>query len=224
MSEAIGQSLPFAVGAAISPIPIIAVVLILTTPRARTNGPAFLLGWLAGIAGVGAIVLAVASGADAGEQDAPADWLSALRLLLALLLLVLAVRIWRGRPRNGTDISQPAWMDAVDQFTAPRAAGLGLVCAINPKNLLLTVGGAAAIAQTDVSSSTQAAALAVFVAVCSAGVCAPLALHVALGERAADTLDELKGRLSRNNAAIMTVILLVLAAKLAGDALSGFSG
>ena len=47
MGEAIGQSLPLAVGVALSPMPIIAVVLLLTTPAARRNGPAFVLGWLA---------------------------------------------------------------------------------------------------------------------------------------------------------------------------------
>jgi hypothetical protein len=46
MGEAIGQSLPLAIGVALSPIPIIAVVLMLTTPRARSNGPAFVVGWL----------------------------------------------------------------------------------------------------------------------------------------------------------------------------------
>jgi hypothetical protein len=35
MGEAIGQPLPLAVGVALSPVPIIAVVLLLTTPRAR---------------------------------------------------------------------------------------------------------------------------------------------------------------------------------------------
>src|SRR5215211_1187936 len=34
MGEAIGQSLPLAIGVALSPVPIIAVVLMLTTPRA----------------------------------------------------------------------------------------------------------------------------------------------------------------------------------------------
>jgi hypothetical protein len=60
MGEAIGQSLPLAVGVALSPVPIIAVVLMLTTPRARTNGPAFVLGWLLGLGVVGAVVLALA--------------------------------------------------------------------------------------------------------------------------------------------------------------------
>ena len=57
MGQAIGGSLALAVGVALSPVPIIAVVLMLTTRRARVNGPLFVLGWLAGLAVVGAIVL-----------------------------------------------------------------------------------------------------------------------------------------------------------------------
>lgn len=60
MGQAIGGSLPLAIGIAISPIPIIAVVLMLTTPRAKINGPAFLLGWLLGLGIVGTIVLTIA--------------------------------------------------------------------------------------------------------------------------------------------------------------------
>jgi hypothetical protein len=51
MGGAIGGSLPLAIGVALSPIPIIAVVLMLTTPSARVNGPAFVIGWLAELAG-----------------------------------------------------------------------------------------------------------------------------------------------------------------------------
>jgi hypothetical protein len=40
MGQAIGDLLPSAVGVAISPVPIIAVILMLGTPRARSNGPA----------------------------------------------------------------------------------------------------------------------------------------------------------------------------------------
>jgi hypothetical protein len=54
VGAAIGQSLPLAVGVALSPVPIIAVVLMPTTQRARANGPAFVLGWLVGLGVVGA--------------------------------------------------------------------------------------------------------------------------------------------------------------------------
>ena len=52
MGQGISEVLPFAIGIAISPVPIIAVILILFSTRARVNGPAFLLGWVVGIAGV----------------------------------------------------------------------------------------------------------------------------------------------------------------------------
>ncbi len=60
MGQAIGEMLPAAVGVAISPIPIIAVVLMLVSPRGRVNGPAYLLGQISGVAVAGAMVLLVA--------------------------------------------------------------------------------------------------------------------------------------------------------------------
>jgi hypothetical protein len=43
VGQAIGGSLALAVGVALSPVPIIAVVLMLTTRRARVNGPLFVV-------------------------------------------------------------------------------------------------------------------------------------------------------------------------------------
>ena len=65
MGKAIGDMLPAAVGVAISPIPIIAVVLMLVSPRGRVNGPAYLVGQVIGVAGAGAIVLLLAGSASA---------------------------------------------------------------------------------------------------------------------------------------------------------------
>ena len=41
LSQTIGDLLPVAAGVALSPIPIIAVILILGTPAARSNGAAW---------------------------------------------------------------------------------------------------------------------------------------------------------------------------------------
>jgi threonine/homoserine/homoserine lactone efflux protein len=223
MSEAIGQVLSFAVGVAISPVPIIGVVLMLGTPRARANGPAFLIGWLFGLAAVGTIVLLASSGADASEKGQPADWVNVLKLVLGALLLLVALKQWRARPEAGQEAEMPKWMATIDRFTAGKAAGFGvLLSALNPKNLLLAVGAAAAIAQTGASSGSQAVALAVFVLIGSIGTGAPVVIYFALGTRSEHILDRLKTGMAHNNAAIMAVLCLVIGAKLVGDGISGF--
>jgi Sap, sulfolipid-1-addressing protein len=224
MGEAIGQSLPLAVGVALSPVPIIAVVLLLTTPRARTNGPAFLLGWLLGLGVVGAIVLALAGPGGASQEGEPATWVSWLKLVLGLLLLLVAVRQFRGRPHQGEEAPLPKWMGALDRFGPGQALGGGAVMAgANPKNLLLAVGGAAAIAQTGIPASEQAIAYAVFAVVGTLGVGVPVGLYVGMGKRSAELLDRLKDWMGQHNAVIMAVLCLVIGVKLLGDAITGLT-
>ncbi len=224
MGQAIGQVLSFGVGVALSPVPIIAVVLMLGTARGRVNGPAFIAGWIVGLAVVGTIVLLASGGADASEDGAPATWVSVLKLMLGLLLALVAVKQWRGRPRDPADAHLPTWMGTIDRFTPGRATAMGVaLSAINPKNLVLTVGAAAAIAQTGESTGSQAVALAIFVLIGTLGPGIPVGMYFALGERAKHLLDDLKGWMGANNAAIMAVICLVIGAKLIGDAISGFA-
>ena len=65
--NAIVNILPLALGVAISPIPIIAVILMLLSPKARINGLAFLLGWVVGLAVVGIVVTVVSGNAGLGS-------------------------------------------------------------------------------------------------------------------------------------------------------------
>ena len=223
MGEAIGQSLPLAIGVALSPVPIIAVVLMLTTPRARANGPAFVLGWLVGLGVVGAVVLALA-GPGASEEGQPATWVSWLKLVLGLGLLLVAARQFRGRPHEGEEAPLPKWMGAIDRFRAGQALGGGAALAgANPKNLLLAVGGAAAIAQTGIPASQQAIAYAVFAIIGTLGVGAPVGIYLAMGKRSAQLLGRLKDWMAHNNAVIMAVLCLVIGVKLLGDALGGLT-
>jgi threonine/homoserine/homoserine lactone efflux protein len=223
MGQAIGQILPLAVGVAISPIPIIAVVLMLVTPRARANGPAFVAGWLVGLAVVGAIVLVVAPGTSS-DSGGPATWVNVLKLVLGLGLLLLAAKQWRGRPHGDEEPPVPKWMGAIDGFAAPKAFGAGaLLSGLNPKNLLLAVAAATTIAQTEISGTDQAIAYLVFALIGTAGVAAPVVIFFAMGDRAPALLERLKGWMAHNNGVIMAVLLLVIGAKLLGEAIAGFS-
>jgi threonine/homoserine/homoserine lactone efflux protein len=222
MGDAIGQMLPAAVGVALSPLPIVAVVLMLVSRRGRANGAAFIVGWIAGLAIVGAVVLSVSSGAGASDDGSPASGVSVLKLVLGVLLLLVAVRQWRGRPRDPSQIHTPKWMAALDTFTPVKAVGAGAVLSgLNPKNTLLAVAGAAAIAGTGIDAGQQAVAYAIFVLIATVGVGAPVVLAIAMGDRSRKLLDELKDWMAANNAVIMAVLLLVIGVKLIGDGISG---
>jgi threonine/homoserine/homoserine lactone efflux protein len=221
MGDTIGQILPSAVGVAISPFPIIAVVLMLVTARGRVNGPAFVLGWVAGLALVGAVLLTAASGVDPRGQGEPATWVSVVVLVLGVLLLFVALKQWRGRPRQGDEVKMPKWMEALDKFSPVKATGAGVILsALNPKNLLLAVA-AAAIAQTGISTDQQVVAYVIFVLLATIGVGAPVLIYFVMGDRSRALLDRLKNWLARNNAVIMAVLLLIIGVKLIGDGVSG---
>jgi threonine/homoserine/homoserine lactone efflux protein len=224
VGEAIGQILALAVGVALSPVPIIAVVLMLGTPRGAANGPAFVLGWIVGLSLAGAVVLLVSSGANASDEGAPADWVGWLKIALGLLLLALAVRQWRSRPHGGEPAALPKWMNSIDRFTPGRSVAIGVaLSAINPKNLLLVAGAAAAIAQTGIDAGEQAVALAVFVLIATLGPGLPVAIYFAMRKRSERILAALKDWMAANNAAIMAVLCLIIAAKLIGDGITGLT-
>jgi hypothetical protein len=126
MGRAIGDILPEAIGVAISPIPIIAVVLLLATPRGKGNSLAFLIGWLVGLAAVGTIVLLLADPAGAAEDDGPADWVGWLILILGGLAVLAGIGQYRKRPRSGEEPPMPKWMHAVDEFTPGRSGVIGM--------------------------------------------------------------------------------------------------
>jgi len=220
LGDAIGDFLPSAIAVALSPIPIVAVVLILGSSHARTAGPAFAIGWVAGLAAVSALVVLVLSGsADPDADDEGVAW---LKLVIGLLFLGLAAKQWQKRPREGEEPEMPAWMAKADDATAPRAAMLGLALSgANPKNMALTLATAATISEAGLEPSDEAIAIAVFVALGSVTVAGAVLAYLVLGDRATRPLAGVRGFMAANNTAIMLVILVLLGAKFVGDALAG---
>lgn len=218
MGAAIGQILGNAVGVAISPVPIIALVLMLFSKAAARNSLAFTTGWLVGLFAAGAVVLALGiEGSDGGESDG-GGW---IKVAIGALLLVMAVRQWRSRPRDGQPAELPGWMSAIDDLSPVKAVGLGLVLTVaNPKNLGLTVAAAVAIGAAGLDGGEEITTLVVFVLVASITIVVPVAVYLVAGERAAPALDALKDWLVDNNATVMTVLFVVLGAKVLGDGIA----
>jgi len=225
MGNVIGNILPSAIGVAISPVPIIAVILMLFSQRARSNGSAFLLGWVLALAVVGSIVLVLANLGKISAGGTPSTLAYVLKLLLGLLFLLLAIRQWRSRPKEGEEPHMPKWMASIDKITAGRAFGLSaLLAGVNPKNLGLTLAAALSIAQAGLSGAQPWIALAVFVILASLTVAAPVLYYLFAGQSAEKMLNSWKAWLVANNATVMFILFLILGAKLFGDGLSGLIG
>jgi threonine/homoserine/homoserine lactone efflux protein len=219
--QAVAALLPSAVGVALSPVPIVAVILMLGTPRARSNGPAFAVGWIAGLVIVSVVVLLAAGGADNPDSGSSTavNW---IKLVLGVALLAMAVGQWRNRPEKGEEPKMPRWMASIDRFTAGRSTGLGAVLSgVNPKNLALTVAAAASIAQAGLGAGQSTAAVAIFVIVGSATVAGPVVFYLIASDAASKPLAAIKSFMSDHNAVIMFVLLLILGAKLVGDGVAG---
>ncbi|MEW1567917.1 GAP family protein [Streptomyces sp. NPDC093509] len=157
MGDAIGQMLASAVGIAISPLPLIAVILMLATPNGRGNGIAFTVGWVVSLTVlVTVVVLAGSGGGASSSDDGPASWTLWLKLGLGVLFLLMGVKKWKDRPREGRAVEQPGWMKAINMFTPGKSAGLAAALAVaNPKNLVLAVGGALSIASSTASPAAR---------------------------------------------------------------------
>ena len=224
MGDAIGQTLPLAVGIAISPIGIIASVLMLGTRKAGSNGISFLIGWMAGLLALGGLLLLLNHGADASSEGNPADWTGYVRIVLGLILLDVARRQWKKRPGKDGETELPAWMSKLDSFNPARSAVAGVtLAAINPKNLILTAAAATAIAGTGTATGDQIVALVTFTLIASLGAATPLGIYAFMGDRAAGLLERLKESMARNGGVIMAVICVVIAAKLIGDGITTLS-
>jgi hypothetical protein len=222
MGEVIGELLPLALGVAISPVPIIAVILLLLGPRARSASVGFLIGWLVGIAVVVGVVTLVVDSVDDGDAADPSTFASVFKMVLGALALLLAVKQWRARPRAGQEPSMPKWMGAIDTTTTTKAVGLGaLLSAANPKNLTLCLAGGAAIGGGGLSRGDTIVALVVFVLLGSCTVGVPVVGYLVAGPRMQGPLNELRVWLVANNATVMTMLLLVIGVVIFGKGLSG---
>jgi hypothetical protein len=223
MGSAVGEMLPLAIGIAISPLAIVAVILILTTSRARTNGPAFLGGWLLGLAVVGGVALVVTDAAESADTSGPRTVVALLTIALGVALLVLAWRGFRGRPQPGEEEPLPKWMAALDRFTPGRSLGVAaLFGGVKPKNLILTAAAAAGIAESGLGGTQQAVVLLLLVLVASIGVIAPVAVYFLMGEeKAGRILDAWKTWLQANNSTVMIVLFVVFGVVLLGKGIGG---
>jgi threonine/homoserine/homoserine lactone efflux protein len=217
----LGDLLPFAAAIALSPFPVLAIILLLTTPRASANGVAFAVGWLVGLSAISVAFVAMA-GAVGADDPGGSDGVAWGRLLLGIVLLAAAVKKWRGRPPEGVEPPAPAWMERLAGMGPRQALVLGLALGgLNPKNLALAAAAAPSIVEVSAEAGADAASIAVFVLLGSSTVLGAVGAHLALGERSAAALARVDAAMRQHQVVIVCVVLVIFGLKLVGDGLAG---
>ena len=222
MVSVIGEILPLAVGIAISPIPIIAAILMLLSPRARGTSVGFLIGWVAGIV-VAIVLFTLLSSVIPLDTGGSSSVAGVITIILGVLLLFLALKEWRERPAEGEQASMPEWMSAIDSMTAGKALGLGFVlAALNPKNLLLAICAGLIVGGAGLTVGQTTAVIIIFVLLAASTVLVPVIGYLIASARLAGPLDKLREGLEENNATIMAGVLLIIGVSVIGKGIGHF--
>jgi hypothetical protein len=210
-----------ALGIAVTPVAITAVLLLLTTPQARRNGPAFLAGWVVALGVVGGVVLVIIGSTTVTHAGTTPEWLSWLRIALGILLLLVGVFEAHQHAGGESTIRRPSWTEKLGKVRPSVAFGLGAALAgARPKNIILIIGGATAIVQAGISAGGQSIAYIIFAAVATLGVAIPIVIYFVTGDRAAETLQHLEEWLASSSAAIISVLCLIIGVDLIGSGIS----
>jgi threonine/homoserine/homoserine lactone efflux protein len=113
-------------------------------------------------------------------------------------------------------------MAAIDSFTFVKAFTLGFVLsAVNPKNLLMCIGAGTAIGGGDIDTGQMVIAVAIFTVIGACSVAIPVVGYLLAHDRMSQPLEELRVWLQAHNAAVMSVLLLVIGVVLIGKGIGG---
>ena len=197
---------------ALEPFPLTAFVLILSADRGIWKGLAFILGWLACLVAVIAVVVLLTGGEPPKPRTAPSNAILGVKLGLGVVLILIAVRQRRrmGRPRK-----PPAWMAGLDRLAPWSAAGLAAF--LQPWTLV--AAGAATVAQATLATAGNYLALLLFCLLATSSFLA-LELAVVFRPTAADArIKALRTWLDTHRDQLIIVLSLLLGFWLAGKSI-----
>lgn len=220
MLDVLGETLPLAVGIALSPVPILAVVLLLVAPNKGSAGAAFLAGRLLGVVLVVGLFAVVSDVIELSSGGA-SPFVAVTRIIVGAALAFLAVGKWSRRPGPEEEPELPGWMSSIEDSTPGRGFGLAILLSVaNPKELLLGLGAGFTLGSAGLPIGTTIVAVLIFTLIACLSVVTPVVAFLAAGERMPGPLEAVRTLLVRHNTVIMSVVLLIIAAALIGGGIA----
>ncbi|KJL18326.1 hypothetical protein RN51_03158 [Microbacterium oxydans] len=227
MGELILDLVPVALGVVLSPLAIMALVAVLLSRHARTNGIAYLLGWFLGLAGIMALGLWLFPMLAVHERNEPPLWVPVLRVLIGAFLVSAAVWVYRkglariaqmataATPRDVVDASPqlPGWLHSVESFRPGRTFLLGLgLFVLNPVDASCAILAALDITQPGVAPGAATAVAAAFIVLGTLPIALPVFFVLARGAHAQPVLDRMRSWIAGNTHVLNAALLLVIGA------------
>jgi hypothetical protein len=221
MGIAIGELLPLAVAIAISVTTIITMVLMLLSPKAKSRTVGLLVGCVVGVGGAVALFALLPGLLATQDHGGSSRAAAVIKMVVGVLLVVLALKQWRGRPARGDRAELPKWMAGVDSMMPGKALVLGLLLsAVVPKNLLLALSAGVIVGAAGLSVGQASVVIAVFTAIATSTVAVPLVANVVAPARMRGPFEGLREWLVENNVTIMVLVLLVIGVVMIGNGIA----
>jgi hypothetical protein len=200
-----------AFGVALSPLPILGMLLVLGGRRPVVQGAAFWVAWTIGVAAPTIAFVVVAERADAIDDEHAGIALA--EIAIGVVFLAVAARLASGSRGERSD-APPRWLDVLDRSGPLRAAALALILSSgNPKNLALMLAAAVAIVQ----DGRLALGATGFVLLAVSTVSLLLAGYTAFPGRSRPALGRLRDAVARNDRRIAMLVGLVVGAFFLAD-------
>jgi hypothetical protein len=218
----IGQLLPLAVAAALSSVPMMAILTILLGKRRRGSALLLMLGYVVGMLAVTGALAAGLSTTAPAHREGPQPAIAIASLVVGAASIAYAVVLIRQKPRVSTTTRPSRGARLVGRVNAPAAFGIGFVLDLRPKALLVSAAAGLLLASGHLTVAGFTVSLLVFVVLGSSTVTAPVVFALLRPETARRPLAATRAWLVRNSRTVTIAVMIVIGTVVIGSGLTKF--
>ena len=211
----------YAIVAAASPLVLTATFVVIRSDRPRTNGIAFVTGFLIGTA-LACLVGLIFGTTVVARVDSRSGVENLLTFLLGAALLVVGLKARTAPPRPVSDGSSRSAAILAGLAHVKPAAALSMAALLGfggPKRLLLTLLAMAAVTESDLGRPADTTLVLLYIGVATILVTVPVGIVILAGERAAEILGRGQSWLTEHATVLRVWLSIGLGLALMGDAI-----
>ena len=211
MPDLLFPIISLALAAALQPLQVIAMLVLLQTAGGKINGLAYLGGMVAFRLALALIFWWLVSGVEAAIEGEGGNFnalTGTVMVLLGLLLLIFALR--QLFSAQSEDQAAASWMGKLETITPRRAALVGVAfLALDPKDWLIDLSAIDLIAAADLNGMQSGFAYLVYILLALALLLIPLVFTAIFPAKAQISLGRLNAWLNTHERSIEIIIAII---------------